>query len=396
MIANLLLVKKTISPLSHSKSLRPLTSNKKRYEVFGFAPYWTINQLKNIDFNILTTFAYFSIDVDSNGNLNTSSNGYQSFKSQEATDLFTTAHAAGTRVVATVTQLNNATILHLMDNPRAQSNAISQIVDLVDKRGIDGVNVDFEYLGDPGIEYRNKFSQFITNLTAAMHQRIPTSRITVSIYASAMKDPNIYDIRAVASHSDGIFMMAYDFATVGAGTAMPTDPLYGYKSGKYWYDISTAVDDFLTQMPSQKLILGLPWYGYDYPVYIPTINAETKPYWTLAGPAKTDTYALASDTISPTIVGLENYKTGWDSEGQVGYKAYYVIQTHSWRMVFIDDVKSMGIKYDFAKKKKLAGVGMWAMGFDDGKKDLWSLLNQKFGVKFANSSVIAKRIDGIE
>ena len=50
-------------------------------------------------------------------------------------------------------------------------------------------------------------------------------------------------------------------------------------------------------------------------------------------------------------------------------------------MVFIEDEKSLGLKYDFAKDKQLAGVGIWALGFDDGKKELWTLLEDKFGQK---------------
>jgi len=48
-------------------------------------------------------------------------------------------------------------------------------------------------------------------------------------------------------------------------------------------------------------------------------------------------------------------------------------------MIFLDDSKSLKIKYQFAKEKNLAGVGMWALGFDDGKHELWNLLNLEFG-----------------
>ena len=48
-------------------------------------------------------------------------------------------------------------------------------------------------------------------------------------------------------------------------------------------------------------------------------------------------------------------------------------------MIFLDDNRSLKIKYQFAKEKKLAGVGMWALGFDDGKDELWDLLSLEFG-----------------
>lgn len=374
-----------------SNKLHTLSHGKKGYEVFGFAPYWTFDNLQNIDFNVLTTLAYFSVPVRADGTLNTEDPGYQTFTSDKATQLFTRAHSFGTRVVLTVTQMNNQTILGLMNTPSAQQYAISQIVQTVASRGIDGVNVDFEYTGDPGQAYRDKFSAFISALTQQMHQKVPSSEVTVSVYASAIKDPKIYDISALGKETDGIFMMAYDFATVGADNAMPTAPLYGYKDGTYWYDVSTAVSDFLTQISANKLILGVPWYAYNYVVYAPGVNAPTRPYYSWKGKPVTQTYALASAEITPTTT--DSYETGWDDEGQVGWKAYYVPATGTWRMVFMEDTKSLALKYDFAKTNHLLGVGIWALGFEGGQPEMWSLLEDTFGAKIADSSVINKSIE---
>lgn len=382
------LITPLITPLT---PLTPLTEDKGGYEVFGFAPHWTFQKLDNVDFDVLTTFAYFGVPIDGDGNLVRADKGYEVFKSDKATAVFKKAHSSGTRVVLTVTQMKNEPILALMDNPNAQNNAITQIVSEVKDRGIDGINVDMEFTGNPGVEYRQKFSLFVKNLTERMHQEIPNSKVTVSVYASAVKSPKIYDIKELAENSDGIFMMAYDFAVASSDNAIPTAPLYGYKNGKYWYDISTAVDDFLTLMPADKLILGVPYYGYNYMVYEPTVKGETRPSPSWRGQARAETYTNAISKL--TAEGITEYKTGWDENGQVGYIAYYVAESGTWRMMFLDDVRSLGIKYDFAKEKSLAGVGMWALGFDDGKTELWTLLEEKFGTKqYADQSILRKEI----
>lgn len=379
-----------ITPMVDSlRPLHPLTQNKATKEVFGFAPFWTFDQLDNVDFNILTTFSYFGVDVSSEGDLDRSSKGYETFRSKKATDTFKKAHRAGTRVVLTLTQMKNDPILALMDDPKAQDNAITQAVAEIKNRGIDGINVDFEFVGNPGEDYRNKFSSFVKNLTHRMHQEIPSSKVTVSVYASAVKDPKIYDIKALSKNSDGIFMMAYDFAVAGADEAMPTAPLNGYKEGKYWYDIETAVHDFLTQMPAEKLVLGLPWYGYNYLVYEPGVKAETRPWYSWRGKPATQPYSIALETLKDH---QDTVKEGWDSAGKVTWKAYYVSETDTWRMIFLDDPKSLAIKYDFAKAKNLGGVGMWALGFDEGKTEMWTTLAQHFGLKLADNSVSQKTI----
>lgn len=387
---------KMISPIINSiqqAPLQPLNQTKSNNEVMGFAPFWTFDKLNNVDFQALTTLAYFGVIVAGDGSLDQYDQGYQTFESPKATDLFQKAHQNGTRVVLTITQMDNGPILALLDDPNAQDQAISQITDLVANRGIDGVNVDFEYGGDPGDVYRAKFTDFVNKLSQSMHSKVPNSFVTVSVYAASAKDPKIYDIRSLSQVTDGIFMMAYDFATRGADQAMPTSPLYGHQDGTYWYDVASAVTDFLTQMPANKLILGVPWYGYNYLVYEPAIKAETRPNWSWRGQPKVDTYATASTDITPNMDGIDGYQEGWDSEGQVGYKAYHVASTDTWRMVFIEDVRSLGLKYDYVKQKGLKGVGIWALGFDNGTTELWSELKDKFGIKLVDSSVVGKSVE---
>lgn len=387
-----------LSPFS-GNSLQSLSEEqtKHTHEVFGFAPHWTINKLENVDFNVLTTLAYFGIEVDDEGNMEKTAPGYKVFYSDKSTALFKKAHSNGTRVVLTLTQMKNDKIKALLNNPEGQKRIINDSTNAVVARGIDGINVDFEYVGDPGPEYRRKFSVFVKNMTDEMHRKLPGSRVTVSVYASAVKYPKIYDIASLGRDSDGIFMMAYDFATAGSSQVIPTAPLYGHKEGKYWYDIATAVDDFLTLMPKEKLILGLPWYGYNYPVAEPGIKVSKDTgyysyYWKrgrrystfISRPAaRAQTYTLAANNTSEV--------QGWDDLGKVGWRAYKD-ETGLWRMIFLDDVKSLSVKYDFAKEKGLGGVGMWALGFDNGKTELWQLLSSKFGKKYVDKRIIARQI----
>lgn len=372
---------KLISPIVSTNVLQPLTESKNSKEVFGFAPYWNIDKFDNIDFNVLTTLSYFGVEVDADGSLVKWDPGYETFTSKKATNLFKKAHKHGTRVVLTLTQMNNWAIESIMDSPEAQNRLIKESVTLVKERGIDGINVDFEYMGDPGQDYRNKFSNFVDRLTKEMHRQVPASKVTVSVYASAIKDPKIYDIQVLGNKSDGIFMMAYDFAVAGSDHAIPTAPLYGHKEGKYWYDISTAVEDFLKHMPAKKLILGVPYYGYNYPVYEPGVKVPTG--W---GYGVAQTYSYVKDAVNPSL-------SGWDNLGKVAWKAYS--NGYGWRMIFVEDTQSLGIKYDFAIQKGLGGVGIWALGFDEGKKELWDLLANKFGVKIADNNVFLKTIKEI-
>lgn len=392
-------LQRLISPIIASLSpLQPLTEGKQGNEVFGFAPYWMFNKLDNVDFDTLTTFAYFSIEIGKDGNLVKDNPGYRVFQSSKATEIFQKAHDNGTRVVLTLTLMDNAMIKKFLENPQARKTAIQQAAEEVKKRGIDGVNIDIEYIGNPGKKYQDYFSVFVKEMTEAMHKEVPGSQVTVSVYASSAKGKKLYDIARIGNTADGVFMMAYDFATTGSAQVIPTSPLYGYKEGKYWYDVSTAVEDFLKLMPAEKLVLGLPWYGYNYPVTKPGVKVAKYEgysyyYWynrrrylaQFRPTAKAQTYSAANEDITAE-------QTGWDDVGKVGWRAYQI--DGIWRMIFLDDERSLKLKYQFAKEKNLAGVGMWALGFDNGRDELWTLLRQEFGGKLADSRIVSRQIQG--
>src|SRR5258708_588105 len=137
-------INKVIIPLiSPITSIQPIANanilNKGTHEIYGFAPYWVFDKVqKNIDFNILTTLSYFGITVADSGDLDTNDPGYITFMSDKATHLFTLAHSNNTRVVVTLTQMDNTAIENFLDNQNAQENTINQSIELIRPRGLDG------------------------------------------------------------------------------------------------------------------------------------------------------------------------------------------------------------------------------------------------------------------
>lgn len=377
-----------ISPEAISSALTPIIKpmqenyaipKKPTYEVLGFAPYWTIKKLHNIDYETLTTLAYFSLPLEANGTFKTQSPGYTTLFSPEAQAAFVKTHEHGKKVIATISILDNPTIEQFLSNPSAQREAIEQSKHMMKAFAFDGFNIDIEYVGKPSSTLQTQFSSFVAQFNDEIHKLNPNAYISVSVYASAVKEFKLYDIAALAKSTDGIFMMAYDFATTGAQVAMPTAPLYGYKEGKYWYDVSTAVEDFLKVMPAEKLVLGVPYYGYNYAVTTPGEKALTiRNRYTRSF---AQTYTSTVRDIDPS--DETTYMSGFDEVGRVGWKAYKEGKNY-WRMVYTEDVTSLNEKYQFAKNKSLAGVGIWALGFDSDRSELWDLLRTAFGPSLAS------------
>src|SRR3989344_8549349 len=79
---------KVVNPLISQLSLTSLTKPRaSNYEVFGFAPYWTINKLDSVDYTTLTTLAYFGVPIKAEGGLDRNDYGYEIFRGDKASDL---------------------------------------------------------------------------------------------------------------------------------------------------------------------------------------------------------------------------------------------------------------------------------------------------------------------
>ena len=73
----------------------------------------------------------------------------------------------------------------------------------------------------------------------------------------------------------------------------------------------------------------------------------------------------------------KNSQLSWDNISQTPYFTYKDDNGIN-RIVHFDNVRSLGIKYDFINEKNLRGVGIWTLGYDGQNQDLQKLLIDKF------------------
>jgi spore germination protein YaaH len=175
---------------------------------------------------------------------------------------------------------------------------------------------------------------------------------------------NAWDYNALAQITDGLFIMGYNYFYSGSSFSGPVSPL-----GEYFYDLEYTVNDYLykTDNQSDKIILGLPYYGYDWPVINSNINAET----TDDGIAKT--YSSIQATLS-------QYDSHWHENSNSSWISY---ENNNWRQCWYDDSLSLSNKYQFAKDNNLSGVGIWALGYDNGNNELWDALENQFTIEIS-------------
>lgn len=356
-------------------------------EVFGFAPYWNLSQNANWNYSLLSTVAYFGLTVNGNGNFNTTNangtpdDGWTGWNSQALVDTFNRAHAAGDRAVLVIKQFDDGTLNQLFSSNTAEQTAISNTINAMRSRGLDGVNVDFE--GTSNSSYPNLqrgFTNFVAQLSAQVHQARAGAFVTVDAYSgSASWDGGFMRIDSLAPYVDAFFVMAYDMASGNmTGHAGPNAPLNGWT-----YNDTTAVGQYLTKAPASKIILGVPYYGYKWS------TTSNQPYASIqpGTGATADTYA---GILADLSCGAQQLSQNWDYTAQSPWASWWSPPSgdpcggnhNSWRELYYDNAASLLKKYDLVNGNNLRGAGMWALGMDGTSPDLWNAIAGKFVVTY--------------
>ena len=244
------------------------------HEVFGFAPYWSLDQSAAFDVAGLTTLAYFSVGINADGSLNESGPGWNGYESQALSTLISRVHAAGKRVVLTVNDFDQRSLDALTSNPAAAVTLSEALVGAIEAKSLDGVNLDLEGAGSAD---QAGLTALVTAVSNTLHGVNAHWQVTMDTYASSAGDPGgFYDISALAGAVDAFFVMEYSPNV--AAPARPSSPL----TSSLFSDLTT-VEQYAAALPGDKVILGAPLYGEDWPTTGNTLTA------TASGPATTQT-----------------------------------------------------------------------------------------------------------
>ncbi len=321
--------------------------------VFGYHPYWTGTKWTAYRWDLLSDLCYFSYEVDPlTGNAIT----LHDFMTDPVID---TALARGVKVHLCVTLFSGHT--NFFSNAVAQQRLIDNLISIMNQRGIHGINIDFEAV--PSSQSQN-LTTFIQQLSAQLHTVLPGSEL--SIATPAVNWNNTFDLLALEPWIDLFMIMTYDYYWGSSSLAGPVAGLWPLTSS-FNYSTSKSITYYQSQgVDADKILMGVPYYGRDWPVESNTLPAQT----TGSGSALTYRQIVGS--------GNNNYSYNnyyWDYRS---YNPYFSYQSGTWRQCFFDNTRSLGHKYNIVNRRALAGIGIWALGYDYGHEELWDLIENKF------------------
>ncbi len=330
---------------------------KKLY--YGYLPYWVDTlEYQYFDMELLSRIAYFSIGITpGTGDLGSIPNAERFYKIRDY------AHPRGVEVDMTFTIFGTSNVSTFLNSPSARSNAINAIKNFITNYGVDGVNIDFEFVTS---SVRDSFSKFINDLAYELWNH-PEGRKELYIAMPAVPEwyPG-YDYAYLSSHSDGLFVMAYDFHYGGADTAGPVSPTV---PSYFWgtYSVAKTIGSYKVYgADPQKIIIGVPYYGYDWPTESGNIGSSTTGY----GSAVIYRYAYANALY---------YGRRWDSYSLTPWYAYS--SSGVWHQCWYDDSVSLDLKFSMVNDSGLLGAGCWALGYDGAYSHIWSVIRKNFWIE---------------
>jgi len=320
--------------------------------VFGYHPYWNGTSWENYVYDILSHVAWFGLEMNNSGGI-TNAHGWP------IGGLVDLAHSHGVKVIVTVTNFDNAGIGTLLGNATYRQNAIDNLISRVSLGNADGVNIDFEFVPSSAT---SNFNTFIHDLTQAFHDQIPGSEVSIAM--PSVDWSSAYDYNYLSDNCDGLMIMAYGYYWSGSDHAGPLSPLYGDLSN--WH-IDRTINDYLTKTgdDGSQLILGLPWYGRDWQVTSTVVNAP-----------------VVANTSGATILypAAETSAQSYGKQYHAGVaSAWYNYNNGQQHQVWYDDSTSLATKYQYAKDMEIKGIGIWALGYDGGRPEIWGGLSDIFG-----------------
>ena len=130
------------------------------------------------------------------------------------------------------------------------------------------------------------------------------------------------------------------------------------------------------QTTPDKVILGLPNYGYQWPTTTKDLHAATLP----SAPA-TGTHGAVPLARAAQLAA--RYGRHWDADQLVAWTRWRAHACAScpltWHELYYDDTASMAIKYDLVNAQGLRGVGFWHLNYGADRTDFYAQLMAQFG-----------------
>lgn len=249
-----------------------------------------------------------------------------------------TAEEFGRDSILTLTPLgpdgrfSNNLIHGMLENEEGKERLMEELLAEMRRSSFSGVDVDFEYIL---AEDRDLFTGFVAELTRRMNAEGYRVSVALAPKTSADQPGLLYegkDYRGLGEAANEVLLMTYEWG-YKYGPPMAVAPLN---------KVRQVVEYALTEIPPEKILLGVPNYGYDW--ILPFVRGESQ--------------AVTIGHVEAVQIAINNgVPIQYDETAQSPFFLYE--RDGVMHEVWFEDVRSLERKYDLIREFGLRGMGVW-------------------------------------
>lgn len=227
---------------------------------------------------------------------------------------------------------NNYLISEITHNLTAQQNLIDQMFLTMEEKGFGGIDFDFEYILP---QDRVAYADFVANVRAQAAPRGYPVSVALAPKTSADQRGLLFegkDYKLLGAAADSVLLMTYEWGYT-YGPPMAVAPIN---------KVREVVEYAVTEIPPEKISLGIPNYGYD---------------WTLPFVQGTSAAQVIGNVEAVQIAIRNQAKIQFDQTAMSPFFRYEKdgVQHEVW----FEDVRSMKEKFHLIPEYSLRGMGYW-------------------------------------
>ena len=319
-----------------SKELTPDTQNPNCPNLAPIVMEYVLGNPKNIDIRFLDAIIYAFVEIDSSGNLVVPAPSFLRSMvrlKEEKPELLVIAAIGGWAADG----FSDAAL-----TPTSRYNFARNVQKLINDYKLDGIDLDWEYPGSSasGIKSRPQDRENFTLLITALRDVLgPNTWISVAGTGDSTYINNSVEIDKIAPLITHFNLMSYDFTAGETGSS-------GQKHQANLYDSALSLPGYSTDryvrnlinagMPSEKILLGVPFYGR-------------------LGATITKSY----DELRKSYINKDGYEYRFDNDAKVPY----LVRDGEFAMSFDNEV-SIFLKAQYVLENCLGGICSWQSTFD--------------------------------
>jgi spore germination protein YaaH len=251
------------------------------------------------------------------------------------------AHERGLKIWPLLANRFDATLTDaVIGNTGARQKLVQTLTAELQRYKLDGINVDFENVN---MENKADLVTFVKELKKALHPYGIKVMVDVSRHSPDLNYSGSYDRAGLGKSADFVVLMGYDEHWGGS-------PIPGSVSSFPW--IQEGIEKLLEEVPSHKVILGVPFYTRE---------------WVTDHNTNQTTSIDRSMYQVMELIAQKEHTVQWDASARQNVMEFN--EKDGIHKIWMEDDSSFAWRAELISTYRLQGMAAWALGHET--PDAW-------------------------